>query len=102
MNRYRKIDTVEEAVQRTRKELQQRLDEQESVVQQLKTDLEKTSVELERERSEGAEIVRLVEASTEAELAQVRASLHAQLAEEHQNVIKLRSERAALRKNYVT
>nr|XP_045622870.1 cilia- and flagella-associated protein 57-like [Procambarus clarkii] len=93
---------VGEAVQRTKKELQERLDQQESVMQQLKTDLEKTSSELERERSEGAEIVRLVEASTEAELGQVRASLHTQLAEEHQNVIKLRSEKAALRKNYVT
>ncbi|XP_069954050.1 cilia- and flagella-associated protein 57 isoform X2 [Cherax quadricarinatus] len=93
---------VEEAVQRTRKELQQRLDQQETIMQQLKTDLEKTSAELERERSEGAEIVRLVEASTEAELGQVRTSLHAQLAEEHQNVIKLRSERAALKKNYLT
>lgn len=61
-----------------------------------------TTAELERERSEAAEIVRLVEASTEAELGQVRASLHSQLAEEHQNVIKLRSERAALRKNYIT
>lgn len=64
--------------------------------------LRQTTAELERERSEGAEIVRLVEAATEAELGQVRSSLHAQLAEEHQNVIRLRSEMAAMRKNFVT
>lgn len=63
---------------------------------------QQTTAELERERSEGAEVLRLVEASTEAELGQVRSSLHAQLVEEHDNVIKLRSERAALRKNFVT
>ncbi|XP_071547435.1 cilia- and flagella-associated protein 57 [Panulirus ornatus] len=93
---------VQEAEQRTRQELQERLDQEEAIIVQLKADLEKTSTELERERTEGAEIVRLVEASTEAELGQVRASLHAQLSDEHQNVIKLRSERAALRKNYVS
>ncbi|XP_037786500.1 cilia- and flagella-associated protein 57-like [Penaeus monodon] len=93
---------VEEAEKRTRLELQERLDQQEGVVEQLKMDLEKTTAELERERSEGAEIVRLVEAATEAELGQVRSSLHAQLAEEHQNVIRLRSEMAAMRKNFVT
>ncbi|XP_042865893.1 cilia- and flagella-associated protein 57-like [Penaeus japonicus] len=93
---------VEEAEKRTRLELQERLDQQEGVVEHLKMDLEKTTAELERERSEGAEIVRLVEAATEAELGQVRSSLHAQLAEEHQNVIRLRSEMAAMRKNFVT
>ncbi|XP_047493524.1 cilia- and flagella-associated protein 57-like [Penaeus chinensis] len=120
---------VEEAEKRTRLELQERLDQQEGVVEQLKMDFEKaaqissimcepslitllqhivavfqtkTTAELERERSEGAEIVRLVEAATEAELGQVRSSLHAQLAEEHQNVIRLRSEMAAMRKNFVT
>ncbi|XP_050690279.1 cilia- and flagella-associated protein 57-like [Eriocheir sinensis] len=91
---------VAEAERKTREELQERLNQQEAVVERLKADLEKTTAELERERSEGAEVVRLVEASTEAELSQVRASLHAQLAEEHSAVIKLRSERAALKKNY--
>ncbi|KAK7077137.1 hypothetical protein SK128_007452 [Halocaridina rubra] len=93
---------VEEAERRTREELQQRLDEQVALVNQLTADLEKTTSELERERSEGAEIVRLVEAATEVELGQVREALHSQLAEEHTNVIKLRSEKAALTKNYAT
>ncbi|XP_068201905.1 cilia- and flagella-associated protein 57 [Palaemon carinicauda] len=93
---------VQEAERKTRQELQLRLDEQVAIVHQLTADLEKTCVELERERSEGAEIVRLVEAATEAELGQVRQALHSQLAEEHTNVIKLRSERAALTKNYAT
>ncbi|KAK4327979.1 hypothetical protein Pmani_001593 [Petrolisthes manimaculis] len=92
---------VAEAEHRTREELQQRLNQQDKVVTQLTADLEKTTAELERERTEGAEVLRLVEASTEAELGQVRSSLHAQLVEEHDNVIKLRSERAALRKNFV-
>ena len=51
---------------------------------------------------EGAEVVRLVEAATEVELGQARTSLHSQLAEERSNVIRLRSEKATLHKNFAT
>ncbi|CAL4139548.1 unnamed protein product, partial [Meganyctiphanes norvegica] len=80
----------------------ERLHEQDAVIKKITTALDKSQTELEKERAEGAEVVRLVEAATEAEIGQVRSNLHAQLAEEKQNVIKLRSERAALRKNFLT